>query len=73
MKLTAQLQLRPTPEQAEFLKRTLEAANGACNVISAYAHANRVYNKYELQKALYGQIRAQFKLGAQMVVRCLAK
>lgn len=73
MKLTAQLQLRPTLEQADFLKQTLEAANAACNVISAYAYVNGVFSKYDLQKALYAQVRAQFKLGAQVVIRCLGK
>jgi putative transposase len=34
VKLTAQLKLSPTPKQADMLKRTLEAANAACNYIS---------------------------------------
>jgi hypothetical protein len=37
MKLTAQLKLLPTPQQAAALKRTLEAANAACNAISQVA------------------------------------
>jgi IS605 OrfB family transposase len=73
MKLTAQLQLHPTPEQAACLLQTLEAANAACNLISAYAYTNRTFSKYDLQKVLYGQVREQFQLGAQVVVRCLGK
>jgi putative transposase len=73
MKLTAQLQLQPTPEQAHFLRQTLEAANAACNVISAYAYTHQVFSKYDLQKAMYAQVREQFKLGAQVVIRCLGK
>jgi IS605 OrfB family transposase len=73
MKLTAQVQLQPTPEQAAFLLETLEAANAACNAISAYAYANRIFNKYDLHEALYQAMREQFKLGAQVVVRCLGK
>jgi hypothetical protein len=34
MKLTAQIKLLPTPEQAELLKATLERSNAACNAIS---------------------------------------
>jgi hypothetical protein len=33
MKLTAQIKLIPTPEQADLLKQTLEAANAACKAI----------------------------------------
>src|SRR5690349_11327675 len=34
MRLTIQLKLLPTPEQADALKRTLVRANAACNHIS---------------------------------------
>jgi putative transposase len=43
MKLTAQLKLLPTPEQADSLKRTLEAANAACNYISNMAWETRTF------------------------------
>ena len=46
MKLTAQVKLVPTPEQAALLKATLEAANAACNAISAYAWNNKLFGKY---------------------------
>src|SRR5262245_47762620 len=73
MKLTAQVKLLPTPEQAEVLKQTLEAANAACNAISAYAWANRVFNQFKLHKALYAAIRDEYRLAAQVVIRCLGK
>jgi len=37
MRLTATIQLLPTPEQADVLKRTLETANAACDSISQVA------------------------------------
>ena len=37
MKLTVQLKLQPTPEQADALRRTLETANAACDYISQVA------------------------------------
>ena len=73
MKLTAQLKLLPTPEQADLLHKTLEAANTACNAISEHAWQNKVFNSFKLQKVLYYDIRTQFELCAQLVVRCLGK
>jgi putative transposase len=73
MKLTAQVKLLPTPEQAELLRQTLEAANAACNLISDYAWANQIFHQFRLHKALYADLRVRFGLAAQMVVRCLGK
>ena len=73
MKLTAQLKLLPTPEQADALKHTLEVANAACNYISDVAWENRTFGKFALQKLCYQDVRETFGLSAQMVVRALAK
>lgn len=73
MKLIAQLKLRPTAEQADALRRTLEAANAACNFISDVAWEMRTFGKFALQKACYEQVREQFGLSAQMTIRALAK
>jgi IS605 OrfB family transposase len=73
MKLIAHLKLLPTPEQADALKRTLQAANAACNSISDLAWNTRTFGKFALQKLCYQQVREQFGLSAQMTVRALAK
>lgn len=73
MKLIAQLKLQPTPAQADALKRTLEAANAACNAISDVAWETRTFGKFALQKLCYQAVREQFGLSAQMTVRALAK
>jgi putative transposase len=73
MKLTAQIKLQPPPEQAVMLKRTLEAANEACNFISDVAWEMRTFGKFALQKRCYQQVREQFGLSAQMTIRALAK
>ncbi len=73
MKLTAQIKLAPAPEQAELLKQTLEAANAACNTISQYAWDNKVFNQFDLHKALYYALRNEYKLAAQLTVRCIGK
>jgi IS605 OrfB family transposase len=73
MKLIAQLKLQPTPQQADALKRTLEAANAACNHISYIAWNTRTFGKFALQKLCYQGVRELFGLSAQMVIRALAK
>jgi putative transposase len=73
MKLTAQILLNPTKEQAQLLVETLQAANKACNFISDYAWDKQVFKKFDLQTAVYYQIKEKFNLSAQMVVRCLSK
>ena len=73
MKLTAQIRLDPSPEQAAVLLRTMETANAACNAISEHAWATKTFSKFSLQKAIYHDIRDRFALSAQVVVRCLGK
>jgi putative transposase len=73
MKLTAQLKLQPTPDQADVLRRTLEAANAACNYISGVAWDTRTFGTFALQKRCYQDVRDTFGLSAQMAVRSLAK
>lgn len=73
MKLIAQIKLQPTPGQADGLRRTLEAANAACNFISDMAWETRTFGKFALQKLCYEQVREQFGLSAQMTIRALAK
>lgn len=73
MKLTMQLKLLPSPEQADAMLRTMERFNAACNKLAAVSFANRQANKVELQKLAYHDIRRDFGLGAQMTVRAIAK
>lgn len=73
MKLIAQLQLRPTQEQAAALEETLRAANAACDFLSMLAWDNQEFGKYGLQKLGYHEARKQFGLSAQVVIRQIAK
>ena len=73
MKLTAQVKLLPTPEQAVVLKRTLETANAACDFVSARAWNEQVFKKYHLHHLCYQAVRERFNLSAQMTVRVIAK
>ncbi|WP_077132523.1 RNA-guided endonuclease InsQ/TnpB family protein [Spirosoma montaniterrae] len=73
MKLTAQIRLLPTPQQATALRLTLERGNEACNLVSAYAFEQKVFRSQEIQKVLYYRLKEEFGLSAQFVIRCLAK
>lgn len=73
MKLTAQVKLQPTPQQARSLHETLERANCATNFVSEWAWQNRTFGQYTIQKALYYRIKDEFGLSAQIVVRVIAK
>lgn len=73
MKLTAQIRLLPTPEQAKLLKDTLVRANEACDYISGVAWDKRTFGKFGLQRLVYRSVREMFDLTAQVVVRCIGK
>jgi putative transposase len=73
MKLTAQVKLHPTAEQAQLLQQTLEKANAACNHISRRAWESKTFNQYRRHKLTYAETRKMFPLTAQVVVRCISK
>jgi hypothetical protein len=51
----------------------LTEANAACDTISAAAWQAREFRRLPLQKLIYHDIKASFRLGAQILVRCIAK
>lgn len=73
MKVVANIQLKPTEEQAADLRATLERCNEACNWLSDMAFESKVFGQYSLQKLHYRTMREQFGLTAQAAVRCIAK
>ena len=73
MKRTIQLKLLPTPEQADALKRTLVAANAACDSISQVAWDSRTFGQFPIHRLTYGAVRETFGIAAQLTVRCIAK
>jgi IS605 OrfB family transposase len=73
MKLTAQIKLLPTPEQAQALRQTLEVANAACNYISACGWENKTFRQFPLHKLTYYAVKEMFQLTAQVIVRCISK
>ncbi len=73
MKLTAQVKLLPTPQQALALQRTLEAANAACDFVSKQAWQSKTFKQYDLHHLCYKEVRAQFGISAQVTVSVIAK
>lgn len=73
MKLIAQLQLKPTPEQKRALLATLERANQACDYISQVAWESQIFGQFALHHKTYKEAKERFDLSAQVVVRCIAK
>src|SRR5258706_10373179 len=73
MRLTVQLKLLPTPEQADSLKRTLEAANAACDYISQVAWSTHTFGQFPIHRLTYSDVRETFGLAAQLAVRCIAE
>jgi len=73
MKLIAQVKLTPSADQHTVLLDTIKRANAACNAISQTAWAQKKFRQYDLHKFTYHQVKADFDLTAQVVVRCIAK
>lgn len=73
MKLTLQIKLLPTDEQAVILKKTFGIFNEACNTISQIAWERHVFKQFSLHKEVYYPIRETYHLSSQLVVRVISK
>jgi putative transposase len=73
VKVIAQVKLNPTPDQHAALLATLERANEACDTISAVAWRPAEFRRYPLQRLVYHDLRVEAGLGAQLLIRCIAK
>lgn len=73
MKLTLQIKLLPSIEQAESLKKTISVFNEACNAISTIAWERRCFRQFNLHKEVYYAIKDTYGLSAQLVVRAISK
>ena len=73
MLYTLKIRLHPSAEQCSAILETMERFNSACNFISSFAFEHKTFSKIKIQKEIYYQVRDQFKLSAQMVVRAIGK
>lgn len=68
-----QIKLLPDSAQSKALRDTLETANAACNRLSQLAWEVQEFRQFPLHKRFYRQLRDEFKLSSQMVIRLNAK
>lgn len=68
-----QIKLLLTEEQGKSLLNTIKTYNEACNEISHIAWKNKEFNQYRLHQFIYYKIKEDFKLTAQIVIRCISK
>lgn len=72
MKITAQLQLLPSLEQAALLHTTVERFNAAANWLAGEAFQRQTADKIRLQKIGYATLRNTFGLSSQMACLCIS-
>ncbi len=73
MKLTLQIKLLPTDEQAKMLKKTFNVFNEACNTISCIAWERSVFKQFNLHKEVYHSIKETYNIHSQLVIRAINK
>lgn len=73
MKLTVQVKLLPTPDQAKRLTATMKAFNAAASFAAQAGFDAGVFSPPSIQKLCYRELRCQFGLSAQMAVRAIGK
>lgn len=64
--ITAKIQIKVSPEEHQNLHNTMQAYTDACNYVSDYIFDTHNLKQRELNHALYGKLRTDFGLGAQM-------
>ena len=73
MRLTAEIKLLPSTEQADILRRTMAEANAAAAWLSELAFERKVFRQFALHRLAYHETRERFALSAQMAVRVIGK
>lgn len=73
MKLVTAIKLKPSKEQDQALKKTLERCNEACTWIAARGFESKAFRQFDLQKLLYRETRETFGLTAQAAIQSIKK
>jgi putative transposase len=73
VKLTLQLQLLPSDEQAGDILATMERFNEAASFAAKVGFEAEAHGQVSLHKLCYREIRERFGLSSQMAVRAIAK
>jgi predicted transposase len=70
-KRTIRCKMAPTSPMIEALDHTCETFTSACNHILSVAVTKNVSNNVKLHRLVYAQIRADYRLSANLVVRAI--
>ncbi|MEU9705072.1 transposase [Streptomyces sp. NPDC047981] len=73
MKVTVQVKLEPTPEQASALAVTLSACNDAASWVGKIAFETGEFKNFSLRKLVYAQVKDRWGLGAQAAQHVIKK
>lgn len=73
MILSVKIKLTPSELQAKMLLDTIRIANSACNRISEIAWDSKVFGQFNLHKLSYYNIKSEYSLTSQVIVRCISK
>jgi IS605 OrfB family transposase len=73
VKLTVQIKLLPSAEQATHLLNTMRAVNAAATEAAQVGFQHEVFGQVSIHRLCYQQLRQQFDLPAQHAVRAIAK
>jgi putative transposase len=71
--LSVKCKLQPGTSQAKSFLETVNKFADACNYVLQGARAANVWNKFELQKRFYLEIRQRYGLSANLAIRALAR
>ncbi|MBV9850716.1 MAG: transposase [Armatimonadetes bacterium] len=73
MKQVIAVKLEPSQEQYQALLKTVEAFNRGCQYAADVAYQKRLANKIALQPFVYGTLRSEYGLPAQLAIRAISK
>lgn len=69
--ITAKIKIIPTVEQIKYLKNTFNQILLANNEISNFVFLNKEFNRNNINKALYYDLRKKYNLKSQMAQSCM--
>jgi predicted transposase len=73
MRLTVQIKLLPTAEQATSLLDTIRAMNEAASFAAKIGFDHHLFGQTNIHHLCYRELRDRFALGAQHAVRAISK
>jgi IS605 OrfB family transposase len=73
MKLAIKCKLLPNKEQHQELLNVMKTFNLACDWVSQKAFETKTFNKVNLHKIVYYEIKQRFNLSSQLAIRVIGK